>query len=269
MKKLMLLIPIILLIISCGGGGERASIEAYIYAWHSNNVLYREADIEIYKYNGFKAIPLVTVNEETLQVDNLSYSPYTFHYIEDIPWVILGSECKIEVDYGDGRGDATDTLPAEFRITSPIDGDTLHKGSDLNIAWQSSTGADWYWLYIDIDYDYIDTSGSWDNFSFSLDTIMHTTSYTLSASIIFPGDVDSITGSSNYVDLASVAGPDLIPGTEGNIKGNAVGFFWCSYYAQAIYFGVNDMAGKPDKDYEAEIRKRHREALHKFAEENQ
>jgi len=268
MRKLVLLIILAAFIIGCGGG-QRASIDADIVAYHSNNILYREADVTGYMYNGFKTIPLVYVNEETLWISQFNYSPFMFNYVGDVPWVNLGSECKLEVDYGDGRGEATDTLPTEFLITSPTGGDTLHKGEDLIVNWQTSTGADWYWLYIDISYDYIDTSGGFNYFNFDLDTMVTGTAYTLTSSRIFPGDVDTIFWNSNYVDMEAISGPQLLPGAEGNIKGDAVGFFWCRYDAQRVWFNIGPLACESREHNETEIREKHRKILQKFAEENQ
>jgi len=269
MKKLLCVVAgLMLLFIGCGGG-ERASIIAGIFAFWDNDTLKKEADIEGYKYNGFKIVPLITVNGDTVPIEFFDYSPTDFFYHGPINWVNLGDECKFEVDYDEGEGKATDSLPREFSITSPDTSYILHKGNSLNITWGSASGADWYWLDVFIDYSYMDTAGNYEYFYFYLDTIMDGTSYTLNASRIFPGDVDTVLWGDGNISVEGVSGPKILPGAEGNIKGDAVGFFWCSYEAKPVDIDIEQFAGKPEKDHQAEVRKMHREAMRKFALENE
>jgi len=267
MKKLLLFVPMILFVIGCGGDkGEQVSLMGSVDAYYSyDDTLVTEGYVQGY---GFKIIPLVTINNDTLPVDAYLGNPPSFYYHGPITDLNLGSECNLNVDYDEGKGEATNTLPGNFSITSPDTSFVLHKGHDLNITWSSSSGADWYWLDVDIWYEYIDTAGYYKWFYFYLDTIVDGTSYTVSANSLFPADVDSIQYGDGDVDVAAISGPKIESGTEGNIQGDAIGFFWCIFEAKDIYFGVEDLAAKPKEDRQSEIRKKHLETMRKFAEEN-
>ncbi|MEO0205085.1 MAG: hypothetical protein ABIL22_00210, partial [candidate division WOR-3 bacterium] len=192
-----------------------------------------------------------------------------FGFADEVTNLDDGDECKLKVDYDEGKAEATDTVPGEFVITEPDSSAILHKGNSLDIEWESSDAAQWYRLYVDIEYDYLDSNSYWQDFYYELDTIIEGTSHTISASTLFPSDVDTILSGNGEVYVTAVNGPKPEQGEEGNIKGDAVGFFWCSYSAKPIYFGVEQLAQRPKKERSAEIRKRHLEELREFATENE
>jgi hypothetical protein len=267
MKKLVLCASIILFLIGCGGG-QRASIEAIIDAYRVGSDYRKDISVQIYKYNGFKEIPIVVVNGESLWVDN--YPSASIFLLQDsVPWVGLNSEVKIKVDYAEGTGEATDTLPEHFDIMSPTSGFILHKGNNLNTSWETANGAAWYWLHVDVDYTYIDFNQNFRDFEFDLDTIIHETSFNIEAARLFPSDVDTILMGSGWIDVEAVSGPEMTTGNEGNVKGSAVGFFWCNYWASGVSFGVEQLAGIPNEDHQAEIRRMHREKMLEFASEHE
>ncbi len=272
MKKLLLCVLgcALLLYIGCGKG-QRASIIGSVYfSWnYYYDSLTKECYIEGYKYNGFNAIPLITINTDTLPLDYSAFSPTGFEYEGSITNLDDGDECKLKVDYGEGKGEATDTVPGEFKITKPDTNTVLHKGNSLLIEWESSKGAQWYWLTAYISYDYLDNNGNWEEFEYELDTMIEGTSYTISASTLFPSDVDSVLWGDGIVHVEAVNGPKSEPGVKGNIKGNAVGFFWCAYAPKFVWFSVEQLAQRPKEDYGAQIRKRHLEALKEFAAANE
>lgn len=275
MRKILCVIAgVVFLFIGCPKG-QRASIMGLVsiyYDWYTDS-LKKEGDIEGHKYNGFNIIPIITINKDTLPMidkDSLLMSPTEFGYEGAIPWINSGDECKFKVDYGEGKGEATGTIPGEFQITSPDTAYVLHKGNDLNITWSSATGADWYWLTLNISYSYTDTAGYSQLFLFYLDTIIEGTSYTVKAGTIFPGDVDTVQyGLISYIYVEGNSGPKMEPGAKGNIKGDAVGFFWCRYGPEGVYFGVGQLASRPKDNRQAEIRKKHLEAMREFASENE
>ncbi|MEO0137381.1 MAG: hypothetical protein ABIL86_07605 [candidate division WOR-3 bacterium] len=270
MKKLLCVVGgVILLVIGCGKG-ERASIMSHIaFYWDAPDSFVKTAEVEGYKYNGFKIIPVTTINEDTLYPKNYGFDPTYFYYEAYVNWIDEGEECKFKIDYDEGKGEATGTMPGEFRITSPDTTYVLHKGSALNITWNSSNGANWYWLDVYLDYYYVDTSGSWDSYYFELDTIVDGTSLTISASRIFPGYVDSVSWGYGEVFVEAINGPKPEPGAKSNIKGDAVGFFWCVYDAKLIRFGIGNLVAMPRANRQTEIRKRHYEVLREFALENE
>lgn len=259
-----------LLLIGCGGGGERVSLWGTIeFYWWSADSVVKWYIFEGFKCDGFKIIPLITINEDTLPLYNYYLGLTDFSFSGEITNLDDGDECKLKVDYGEGKAEATDTVPGEFEITEPDESAVLHKGNSLDIEWESSNGAQWYWLDVDVWYDYLDNNGNWEEFEYELDTIIEGTSYTISASTLFPSDVDTILWGGGDVYVTAVNGPKYEPGSKGNVKGNAVGFFWCSYQPKPVWFDVEQLAQKPKKDRSAEIRKKHLEALREFAAENE
>jgi hypothetical protein len=257
---------LVLCFAGCKVSNKRASILSLINAYHYySDSLIVEGYVQGYKYDGFKMIPLAFLNNDTLPMENFELANTDFHY--SVPRVLInfGSNYKLKVDYGEGTGEATDTMPGEFAITSPNVSYVLHKGNDLNITWGQSTGAQWYWLHIDLYYYY----HSFGYFDFELDTIIKGTSYSLSAGRIFPVNVDSISSGYGSVDIEAYFGPEQKPGSKGNLKGDAVGFFWCSYEASEVGFEIEQYSDIPKVNHQPEIRKRHQEVLRKFALENQ
>ncbi len=266
MKRLIAILLFTVFIIGCGGREERTWIMASIMASYN---LDRRVSIEGYRYDGFEIIPLATVNEETLYIDSYSLQGSSFSYSGSIPWVNPGDECNLRVDYGEGECEATELLPDEFSITSPDADFILYQGDDLNITWSTASGADWYWLAIWMYYSYIDTLGDYDYFSFTLDTILDVTTYTMTASRLFPADVDSIEYGYGDIHVEAVSGPEIVPGQEGNITGDAFGFFWCSYYAERVEFFIEQAYMNVQKNHDNIIKERHLEAMRKFALENE
>ncbi len=272
MKKFFCLVGCVMLIVIGCGKGERASIIGSVYFhwdWYNPDSLVKSGSISGYKYDGFKIIPVMTINEDTLPLDYVYFSPTEFGYEGEITWINIGDECRFKVNYDEGKGEATGTMPGNFKITSPDTTYVLHKGSKLNINWSSAKSADWYWVNIEISYSYIDTAGDYEYFDLYVDTVVDGTSLTISANRIFPGDVDTVLWGYGDVLAEAVNGPKLEPGAKGNIKGDAVGFFWCVFDARSVYFGIEQFATRPKKDRSAEIRKKHYEAMREFALRNQ
>lgn len=267
MKNALVVFSLLVLCFAgCKVSNKRASLFSIISAdrYYSDS-LNAEGTVEGYKYDGFKMIPVALLNDDTLPMENLQLTITDFSYSVPRKLINLGNQYKLKVDYGEGTGNAADTMPGEFSITSPNLSFVLHKGNDLNVTWGQSTGANWYWLHISLYYYY----GSWGSFDFELDTIIKGTSFALSASRIFPPYVDSIDYGYGSVNIEAYSGPELKPGRKGNFKGDAVGFFWCTYETMSIGFDIEEVVSKPEASPQPEIREKHREALRKFALENQ
>jgi hypothetical protein len=265
-KGLVIFFLLVFCFVGCKVSNKRASILSLINAYHYySDSLIVTGYVQGYKYDGFKMIPLAFLNNDTLPMEDFEMGNTEFNYSVPKTLINLGSNYKLKVDYGEGTGEATDTMPGEFTITSPNVSYVLHKGNDLNITWGQSTGAQWYWLHIDLYYYY----HSFGYFEFELDTIIKGTSYSLSAGRIFPVNVDSISSGYGSVDIEAYSGPEQIPGSKGNFKGDAVGFFWCSYEASEVGFDIEQYSAIPKVGHQAEIRKNHQAVLRKFALENQ
>ncbi len=272
MKKLLCLAAGIALVFVACGGGERASIMATVWVYEAGpDTLVKDFGIDMYKYNGFNDIPLITLNDDTVYIapDEYNAGPTYFQYDGETPWLNAGSVCQLKADYGEGSGEAKDTIPGEFQISSPDPGYILTQGSSLSTTWGSSNGAQWYWLTVDISYDYLDQSGYQHQFDLELDTIIDGISLTLPAARLFPSDVDTILyGGGGYVDIESYSGPKIAAGEEGNITGSAVGFFWGVYAPDAVYFGVEAQTNAPHADHRQEIMEKHLQVLKDYAAEN-
>ncbi len=268
MKKLLCVVGCVMLLIIGCGKGERASIMSHIwFYWETPDSLVKYAVVEGYKYNGFKILPVAAINGDTLFPMDYDFGATDFYYMTYVNWINYGDECKFTIDYDEGKGEAKDTMPGSFRIISPDTTYVLHKGSSLNITWSSSNGANWYWLDVYMHIYYEDTSGYWDDYYVELDTIVDGTSFTMSASRIFPGYVDSVRYGYGGVYVEAVNGPKPEPGSKSNIEGDAVGFFWCSNEA-IVEFGIENLLTIPRENRQTEIRKRHHEVLRRFALEN-
>jgi hypothetical protein len=271
MKKLLCLATGITLVFVACGGGQRASIMATVWVYEAGpDTIVKNFGINMYKYNGFNDIPLVTLNDDTVYIapDEYSAGPTSFQYNGEAPWLNPGSVCQLKADYGEGSGEAKDTLPAVFRITSPDGNYTLTQGSNLPIAWGSSNGAQWYWLYVDVAYLYRDQTGGSHDFELELDTIIHGSTFTLPSTRLFPSDVDTIIYGNGYVDIESYSGPEIVAGEEGNIGGSAVGFFWGVYAPDPVYFGVALAGNAVRTDRREENFKKHLRFLSDYAAEN-
>lgn len=270
MKKYIALLGcLVFFLIDCGDE-KRASISAVVMSywdWSNPDSLIKEGSITGYKYNGFKIIPVVVINNDTLLVNYLTTTE--FSYEGEVAGINMGDECKLEVDYGEGKGEATDTMPGDFRITNPKSTFVLHKGDDLSIDWISAPGASWYWLNVDLQYSFIDKNGNYDTFELDFDTIMDEKSLVINASRIFPSSVDTVLSGHGTVSVEAACGPKLEPGAKGNIKGDAVGFFWCEFYAKPVSFGIEHLAQRPVKDPQVMLRNRHLTIMRKFALENE
>ncbi len=268
MKNLLYLLGCVMLILIGCGKGQRASIFGtvdFYWDWYNPDSLVKYGSIIVYKYDGFKIVPVITINERTLPVEYGYFTLTEFRYDGEITWINIGDECRFKVNYDEGKGEAFDTMPGNFKITSPDSTYVLHKGNNLNINWSSASSADWYWVDLMISYVFIDTAGYYNDFSLPIDTMVDGTSLTISADRIFPGCVDTILSGYGSVFLEAVNGPKLEPGARGNIKGDAVGFFWCSFEARSVNFGIEQLATRPKEDRQTEIRKKHREVMREFA----
>jgi len=252
-----------ILFISCGGG-QRASVNVALSNYTDSCFVGAEG----YKYDGFSVIPVVTVNNDTLDIGSYYYGPAYFEYYDEIPAIAQGSEVKVIIDYAEGKGEATDSMPGSFQITSPTSSFILHQGSDLNIEWDAAAGADQYWMTLNLSYDYIDNSGYYDYFYYELDTITEGTSITIPAATIFPSYVDTVYYGYGDVYVEATSGPKMEPGAKGNFKGDAVGFLWCSAVGPEVGFGVEQIIQQTHSLDIKKIVKRHQEILLKFAEEN-
>jgi len=273
MKKVILIVAtcITVLCIQFGCSSKsRASISATCNAYlgYMSDTLWKYCDIDGFKVDGFKMIPLVKLNDNVLQPDEFDAAAGYFWFSSEVPWLNLGSEYELKVDYGEGDAHAKVTMPGQFTITRPDSTYVLPKGSDLSVTWGSSTGAEWYWVYVDGYYYYVNKSGQTRHFDLELDTIMTGTELVLKADRLFPADVDSIIYGNGMADVEANSGPKIEGGSKGNIEGDAVGFFWCNFSPRSVCFYIGRPWPCPRVDLEGTVRARRLEARRRFVAEN-
>lgn len=250
MKKLLTLVilSVLLAFIGCNGtqGPARPQGPANsekIYVWG-----YVTSTGDTYVGVGLlPVVPWVTVNQETLDIDNLDGGWVEY---EDSILVSPGDSLYLKVDYTIGIATASSRVPGVFEITSH---DTswmvrIPVRSDFTVSWSTSSYADFYLVEFYIDYEYRNTLGEYRSFNFSKDTCVTSTSITFPASQLFPADLVSITYSYGYFDVWAINGPILEPGSEGNVTGDGSGFFLGSSYGGGLDILIEGAKEKARKE---------------------
>ncbi|MEO0078225.1 MAG: hypothetical protein ABIK86_04405, partial [candidate division WOR-3 bacterium] len=87
-------------------------------------------------------------------------------------------------------------------------------------------------------YDFYDTLGEWDDYTFQLDTLVFDTVLTVSPTRIFPDFVDSVIEGDGSVMVWAGNGPSIEPGDFGNVRGAGFGFFHAINEPSEVYFYV-------------------------------
>ncbi|MEM2144368.1 MAG: hypothetical protein QW279_03335 [Candidatus Jordarchaeaceae archaeon] len=191
-------------------------------------------------------MPVVTVNSESLYLYDYYtyYNPFSDINLWDSRWkkdrmeITPGKKCMLHIyqKEGDASSDSVYVLyPPVF--TSPGGGFILKSGNPLPISWSGSTGINRYHLSLSIYYSYYDTAHHYQ--TFDLDTSMYlpgtTTSFTLPATTIFPGYVDTVLYGYGTIDLEAETGCREGRNKDGNIKGNGYGYFWVYTHANCEF----------------------------------
>ena len=158
-----------------------------------------------------------------------------------------------KVNGNPGTARANIVLPDQFEITSHDTSSVVDipVGTGLTVSWTSSKEADAYHVYLDLDYDYTDTSGAHQSFYFSADTLITDAFITFLPSQLFPdaGKIKAVESSRGEFDISAIAGP-LWEGAEGNVTGDGIGFFYGLTFGGHLDLEVSGseyMAGKRAK----------------------
>lgn len=249
MKKLLTLaIPLVLLVfVGCKGpaGPEGPACPEKIYVM--GEVSYRgNADVEVYFS---PVIPWVTVNQETLDL-------YMFYgadiWYRDSISINPGDSLHLKVDWTKGVATASSWVPGSFEVTSHDTSQMVYIPVDsaFTVTWSTSNHADFYRVDFYIGYEYIDTLGNYRWFYLEKDTCVTSTSITFPASQLFPGDLDSVTYAYSWgdFDIWAMNGPMLEPGSEGNVKGDGSGFFWCESYGGDLDIQIEGTKAKAKRE---------------------
>lgn len=217
-------------------GYSEPMVNGYLYRGeYYNYTVEYERYVEVFDPKGLRMVPVVRLNNEELKPYYYTWTKYgygdTFHFAVNQPYTL-------EVEHYYGKANARVTMPDNFTIVSPPENYILDLDSTLDIRWTRSAGAEWYWVEIDLDYDYRDTLGEDENRSLRLDTMLQDTWLVLPPERLFPGDVSDIVEGDASVMIWSGNGPAIEPGDRSNITGTGFGFFNAINEPREKYFYV-------------------------------
>jgi hypothetical protein len=236
----------VILVLACNDVGGRTGLNpnykepmvwGYLYKveYFDQTVEYQK-DFEVVDFDGLRMVPVVLLNGK--QVEAYSYSATTYEY-GDSHTIPAHQKYELEIDHYWGIGFCHLVMPGDFHLTLPPDIYTLGRESTLVSKWLASPGAQWYWASVYVDYDYYDTTGSWDNYAFTLDTLVYDTGISLTPDRVFPPFVAELLAGDALVTVWSGYGPPIEPGDIGNVRGTAAGFVNAINEPREKYFYVN------------------------------
>ncbi|MCX7732056.1 MAG: hypothetical protein N2248_02700 [candidate division WOR-3 bacterium] len=211
-------------------------INGYLYRGeYYNYAIEYERYVEVFDPKGLRMVPVVRLNNEELKPYYYTWTKYGYgdsmHFADNQPY-------ELEVVHYYGKAGARVIMPGNFTVATPPEGYILDLDSTLNIQWTRSAGAEWYWVEIDIEYDYRDTLGEEDNLSLRLDTMLQDTSLVIPPERIFPGYILDVYEGDACVMVWSGNGPAIEPGDRGNVTGAGFGFFNAINEPREKYFFV-------------------------------
>lgn len=184
---------------------------------------------------GLRMVPIVELNGRRVEV--YYYGATSYRYGDDSTNQVM-TRSELTVDHYWGRAFAHATMPGDFRLVEPGGGFILNPESALVLAWTGSAAAQWYWVSLVVDYDYLDSLGDWDDYEFTLDTLVYDLSLVLPPERVFPGFVRRVTEGDGSLVVWSGNGPAVEPGDVGNVRGVGFGFFSAINEPSESYFYV-------------------------------
>jgi hypothetical protein len=245
-RRLIRWLPVFLCAILCsacddrGGAGLNPNYkEPVVWGFLSKDFTLAELtyykEIDVVDFDGLRMAPIVLLNGS--QVDLLSYSAFEYDY-GDANVIPVYRKYELEVQHYWGTGFCHVVMPGDFRLTMPPNQYILGQESTLVSTWRASGGAQWYWLSVYVDYEYYDTTGTFDNYVYRLDTLVHDTWIVVPPDRIFPPVVGQVVDGDASVTVQAGYGPANEPGDLGNVRGNAVGFVSAVNVPPEKYFYV-------------------------------
>jgi hypothetical protein len=206
----------------------------YRVEFYDNSVEYWR-DFEVFDNDGLRMVPVVTLNRDTL--DAYSYSPTIYRY-GDNSWFRVYKPYELTVSHYWGQAFSRVVMPGNFMLTSPPEDYIFDMESTLVLTWRSSAGAQWYWVDLYCDYDFLDSNEVWDDYTYNLDTVVHDTFVVVTSQMVFPWNVmDVIEGDASAL-IVSAYGPEVEPGDVGNVRGAGFGFFSAGNEPKEKYFYI-------------------------------
>lgn len=211
-------------------------VDGYLYRleYFDRSVDYQR-HVTVYDNDGFRMIPRVRLNSNELKPYYFSRGQYRY---SDETWFRVFRPYQLSVEHYWGEAFSRVVMPGNFELTRPVERYVLELDSALVISWRPSVGARWYWVELYCDYDFLDTSGVWDDYTIDLDTIVYDTSLVLIPSALFPRHVGQLVEGDGSVAIVAGYGPELEPGDVGNIRGAGYGFFTAGNEPRDRYFYI-------------------------------
>ena len=199
-------------------------ITGYLYRveYYDYSVEY-ERDFEVYDHEGLRMVPVVEVNGTAVPPYFYSWASYKYG---DNERFTTYRYYELDVTHYWGSAFSRIVMPGNFLVTNPPgDSYVLDLESTLVVTWRSSAGAQWYWIDVYASYDFLDSSGQWDDFEFEMDTTVKDTYLALPPGRVFPHEVmDVLEGDGSALVWAGY-GPPVEPGDYGNVRGSGYGFY--------------------------------------------
>jgi hypothetical protein len=244
-RILAFLLPVLLLPVACEDSSGRESWNPTFKEPMVNGYLYKveffdfsieySTDFEVVDNDGLRMVPVVSLNGSPVEVYSYGYTEYRYGHSNPIP---VYSRYELDVRHFWGSAFCRVVMPADFRVTSPPPDYILGRESTLVSTWRSSAGSQWYWASLYVDYDYYDSTGSWDNYTFTLDTLVYDTFIRVGPERIFPPFVAEIIEGDGTAMVWAGNGPAIEPGDLNNVRGVGFGFVNAINEPRERYFFV-------------------------------
>lgn len=211
-------------------------VNGYLYRgeYYDYSVEY-ERYVQVFDPRGLRMVPVVVLNRETLDVLTYSWTRYEYGDTMEFP---TDSAYELRVTHYWGSAGAKVFMPGNFSVITPPERYILDLDSTLVVSWHPSARAEWYWVEIVIDYEYRDSSGGEDDYTWQLDTMLNDTVLVIPPERIFPGWVVDVIEGDGSAMVWSGCGPAIEPGDTGNVRGNGFGFFNAINEPREKYFYV-------------------------------
>uniref|UniRef100_A0A7C4GEB6 DUF4249 family protein n=1 Tax=candidate division WOR-3 bacterium TaxID=2052148 RepID=A0A7C4GEB6_UNCW3 len=192
---------------------------------------------EVFDNDGLRMVPIVVLNRDTLEP--YYYTPTAYRYGHENPFP-TNARYDLNVTHYWGRAFSRVVMPGNFNMMLPPERYILGLDSTLVVSWQRSAAAQWYWLDIDLDYEFEDSLGVWDDFELSLDTILTDTVVVIRPGRLFPAKlkIARLVEGDGAAMVWSGNGPAIEPGDAGNVRGDGFGFFNAINEPREKYFYV-------------------------------
>jgi hypothetical protein len=211
-------------------------INGYVYKveYYDGSTEY-DKDVEVFDQAGLRMVPRVLLNDAPLEI--YYYGTTVYRYGDGNHNPVL-TKYELDVEHFWGSAFARVTLPGDFDFTGPRGDYIMGMESTLVVTWQRSHAAQWYWVSLVADYDYLDSLGEWDNREFRIDTLILDTFLILPPERVFPDFVVTVTEGDALATIWSGNGPAVEPGDKGNVRGIGFGFFNAVNEPMERYFYV-------------------------------